>query len=329
MMSLLLGLILASGHGAPVPPVPPEPPEPPEIHMALATSLMGEGAYLGVVLKDVDADTVKAMHLKEERGALVSKVVEDSPAAKAGLKKDDVIQSLNGHDVESAAQLRRMMGEAVPGRTARLDVMRGGRELNVAVTPGKPEGPSCCMLGKGAGRGDDDVRAYAFRVKGDADKLRLKAEKLRELAEEKELESLDGLEGLEELNELDIEAPRVEKSIRIYVGGRTRLGVKLSDLTPQLAEYFGLKDRTGVLITEVMKDTPAEKAGLKAGDVLLTVGGDKVEDPGDVRESLGDREGAVELTVMRDRKELKLIADLEKGEKHRPVIMRDKQENHT
>ena len=325
MMSLLLGLILASGHGAPVPPVPPEPPDPPEIHMALASSLMGEGAYLGVILKDVDADTVKAMHLKEERGALVSKVVEDSPAAKAGLKKDDVIQSLNGHDVESAAQLRRMMGEAVPGRTARLDVMRGGRELNVAVTLGKPEGPSCCLLGKGAGRGDDEVRAYAFRLKGDSDKLRLKADKLKELAEEKELESLDDLE---DLNDLDIEAPHVEKNIRIVIGGRARLGVKLDELTPQLAEYFGLKDRTGVLVTEVMKDTPAEKAGLKAGDILLMVGGDNVEDPGDVREALGDKEGTVELTVLRDKKEVKLSVDLEKSEKPRPRHSQEKQEHH-
>jgi serine protease Do len=90
-----------------------------------------------------------------------------------------------------------------------------------------------------------------------------------------------------------------------------RLGVQTSELTPQLAEYFGTRD--GVLVTRVDPDTPAARAGLKAGDVITAVGGHQIDSAAELRRELNrsDSGAEVELTVMRDRKELTLKATIE------------------
>ncbi|MFH2035327.1 MAG: PDZ domain-containing protein, partial [Candidatus Zixiibacteriota bacterium] len=63
---------------------------------------------------------------------------------------------------------------------------------------------------------------------------------------------------------------------------RPFLGVSLQSLNEQLGEYFGVKDGEGVLITEVVKDSPAEKIGLKAGDVIIDVDGTKINKDNEV-----------------------------------------------
>lgn len=67
---------------------------------------------------------------------------------------------------------------------------------------------------------------------------------------------------------------------------RARLGVRVEELTPQLASYFGVKQGKGVLITEVEKGSPAEKAGLKAGDCIVRVGSTDVSSPFDLVRAL-------------------------------------------
>src|SRR5690606_23986457 len=58
---------------------------------------------------------------------------------------------------------------------------------------------------------------------------------------------------------------------------RGYLGVTIQDLTAELAKSFGLSDTKGVLVSQVMPDTPAEKAGIKQGDVIVSLGGKPVE----------------------------------------------------
>lgn len=82
---------------------------------------------------------------------------------------------------------------------------------------------------------------------------------------------------------------------------RPRLGVVLGDLSDQLAEYFGVEEGTGMLIERVVDDTPAARAGLEAGDVIVRVGDTAVADVGDIREALSAYESgeAVQVDVMR------------------------------
>jgi membrane-associated protease RseP (regulator of RpoE activity)/vacuolar-type H+-ATPase subunit H len=91
------------------------------------------GAYMGVDIADVTTDRLSALKLKDERGVEVTMVDQDAPAGKAGLKEHDVILSMNGTNVESGAQLRRMIRETPPGRVVTLGVSRDGQPLTLKV----------------------------------------------------------------------------------------------------------------------------------------------------------------------------------------------------
>ncbi len=93
----------------------------------------------------------------------------------------------------------------------------------------------------------------------------------------------------------------------------TYLGVTLENLNTQLGEYFGVRDGKGALIIEVTPESPAEKAGLKAGDVIVKIDGEEIEELSDVKDAVssskkGDKQ---ELTVMRDRQEKEFTLEVE------------------
>jgi membrane-associated protease RseP (regulator of RpoE activity) len=94
---------------------------------------MGGGSYLGVDTRNVTSDRLGALKLKEERGVEVTMVDQDAPAGKAGLKEHDVILSVNGTDLESVEQLRRMIRETPPGRVVTLGISRDGQPLTMKV----------------------------------------------------------------------------------------------------------------------------------------------------------------------------------------------------
>jgi serine protease Do len=107
---------------------------------------------------------------------------------------------------------------------------------------------------------------------------------------------------------------RPDIQIRPRVQDRGHLGVEMQGMTPQLAEYFGLSKRSGALVIFVFADSPAAKAGLKAGDVILSAGGETVENPLDIRRALtGKSEGVIEFRIMRDKQEQTVKVQLEKG----------------
>ena len=118
--------------------------------------------------------------------------------------------------------------------------------------------------------------------------------------------------------------PRVEVapfSNYSFFVGRPQLGISGSDLTEQLAEHFGVKQGKGVLVREVTAGSAAEKAGLKAGDVIIRVGNEEVENVSDLREELAEEageDGEVELTIVRNRAEQVVKAKLEKPKRRGP-----------
>jgi serine protease Do len=114
-------------------------------------------------------------------------------------------------------------------------------------------------------------------------------------------------------------APRLEWSLpdipRSYMGWRSSsLGVEAESLEGQLAEYFGVKE--GVLIRSVSKSSPAEKAGLKAGDVITRVDDSRISTPADISSRIrGLRGKAVPVMVMRDHKEMTLSVTIESDDR--------------
>jgi serine protease Do len=93
--------------------------------------------------------------------------------------------------------------------------------------------------------------------------------------------------------------------------GYSRAGVMVENLTPQLGEFFGVKNGQGVLVRSVEKGTPAEAAGLKAGDVIVRVEKDRIGDRGDWKVALRSYAGSkVTLGVIRDKREQSLTITL-------------------
>ncbi len=92
-----------------------------------------------------------------------------------------------------------------------------------------------------------------------------------------------------------------------------RLGIELSPIDGQMSDFFGVS--AGVLVSSVDRDSPAARAGLKAGDVVTAVNGHAVRQPGEMSNEVRNATGPIELTVVRDKKEMKVrvIPDLGGG----------------
>ena len=237
----------------------------------------GGGSYLGVYITDVGADDVSQLGLGRERGARIDDVSDDGPAQQAGLQKDDVIVGWNGSQVESAAQLKRLVTETPDGREVKLEVIRDGKKRDVTVTIAERESM---------------VRSFSFRgpgpeqMEGLVERLRSSGERMR------------------------LHAPEISGSVFALMGGG-RMGIGIQSVGDQLGEYFGLDGRDGVLVTSVEEDSPADKAGLKAGDVILSLGGEPVDGTGELALAVREADqGPIAVGILRDRKERTVTVEL-------------------
>ena len=237
----------------------------------------GEGSsWLGVETYEVSADKAKELKLTAERGVVLGKIVPDSPAAKAGLKENDVVTEINGQRVEGSTQFRRMIHEIPAGRTAQLTVWRDGRSQTLNATLGKSEERrhSLKMVTPTPG-------AFAFRIP--------------DIPEIPEIPSMDWTGGM-------------------LRGGQPRLGIDAEDLNGQLGAFFGVPDGEGILVREVNAGSAAERAGVKAGDVITSLNGDRIHSVGELREKLSarrdEKDKTVKLGVIRNKSAISLTVEL-------------------
>jgi serine protease Do len=105
--------------------------------------------------------------------------------------------------------------------------------------------------------------------------------------------------------------------------GRGRLGVRLQDLNADLATYFSVPNGKGVLIVEVEKDSPAARAGLKSGDVIVKVGDHDTFDSDDVVRAVRGEEGRVPISILRRGQKQTVTAEIERPQ-HVMRIVRDR-----
>lgn len=112
---------------------------------------------------------------------------------------------------------------------------------------------------------------------------------------------------------------------KFFAFSGSRIGVKVEDLTEQLGDYFGVKAGEGALITEVDEKGPAYKAGLKAGDVVVEVDEEKIEDTEDLISAISGKEekDKVEIKVIRDRKPQSFTVEVEKGKEQSSVYLKE------
>ncbi|MGH9539410.1 MAG: PDZ domain-containing protein, partial [Terriglobales bacterium] len=97
----------------------------------------------------------------------------------------------------------------------------------------------------------------------------------------------------------------------VVVHSSARSGLMVENLTPQLGDFFGAKNGQGVLVRSVEKGSRAEKAGFRAGDVIVKVNGESINDSGDFTHAIhGRKNSTVNVSIIRDRKEQTLTLSL-------------------
>jgi len=159
--------------------------------------------YLGVYLQEITGDLKDALGLPSLKGVLISDVVENTPASKAGLKSGDVVLEFDGKEVEDLQSFRIHVASTQVGKTVKMKIFRDSRKKMISVKMG--EFP----------------------------------EKLSSATDEEKEES--------------------------------ELGLKVIDVTDSQAERFNLETKSGVVVIAVTINSPAEEAGIRVGDVILTI----------------------------------------------------------
>lgn len=222
----------------------------------------GGGSYLGIDTRDITSDRLSALHLKEERGVEITMVDQDAPAGKAGLKEQDVILTVNGNNVESVEQLRRMIHEIPAGRDISLGISRNGQPMTVKVQLADRKKAFSYSYGP-------DDKTFAFTMPP-----------------------------MPKIPDIDIPVSVV------MVHSSMRSGLMVENITPQLGDFFGAKNGQGVLVRSVEKGSRADKAGFRAGDVIVKINGESVHDSGDFSHALrSSKNNTASISIIRDKKE--------------------------
>lgn len=220
-----------------------------------------DGAWLGVTIQDLDESLRESMDLGDVEGVLVNGVNDESPAEKAGIEEGDVITAVDGKKVSTTPELVDAVRSKKPGTEVKITLVRDGKDESLKATL--------------AERPDDlDVvgKFIPFEGSGTAPE-----------AIDKYLRAL--------------EIPQIDLGLSGW-GGRGRLGVYVQDLSDGLAEYFGVPEGKGVLVQDVVEDSPAQKAGIKAGDVIVKIGDERVADSQELIEAIGEMEASQETSVV-------------------------------
>jgi serine protease Do len=183
--------------------------------------------WLGIGIQDLGAGLWKALNLASADGAIVTTVNEGSPAARAGLKEDDVVLAIDGEKVLNRSGLTRLVAFKRPDSTVKLTVVRAGKTLEVPVTIGvRPDLENLGPVGPRSSAGSD-------------------------------------------------------------ASTRQRIGLAFDNVDPRMADATGLP-RAGALVVEVSPGSPAEKAGLSRGLVVIEVNHKPIRGRDDLAAALKD-----------------------------------------
>ena len=227
-------------------------------------------SYLGIGVQEVNAERAKALNMKEERGAEVTSVEENSPAAKAGIKEHDVVLEYNGQAVEGIEQLTRMVHETPADRQVKLVVWRNGKNETLTATIAISN--SGFSMGR-SGTGNE----FTFTMP-----------------------------------EMRVNPPQIVIPRMVMIYQNPLLGIEGEEMgkEAQFAEFLGVKE--GVLVKSVAKDSAAEKAGIRAGDVVVKIGDASVKTPAEITNTLrNNTNSTVMVTVVRNKKEMPVTVTIE------------------
>ena len=245
-------------------------------------ALSGRGSYLGVGLLELDAERAQQLRMESPNGVEISSVVKDSPAEDAGLLKGDVILEFRGETVVGTDHFVRLVRETPVGRKASVRVWRSGAQMDLTVTVGR--------------RQDAPRSVYSLRLECDD-------------GENCHHPGID----FTMPRFFDFDMPRPTMAFKSGVLGAELEGLKNKG---QLASFFGVE--SGALVRSVDAGSPAARAGLKAGDVIISVDGKPADNANKVSKLLrsAGSDKAVAVEVMRNRAKKTLTLEASRRGSH-------------
>jgi serine protease Do len=280
-LSLLAVIILAVSSALAQEPAPPTAPEPPdESGDQNFEFFLGGDGFLGVYAENLSRENMSRYRMNQVRGVGVTRIVKDSPAEKAGLRKDDVILRVDGENITSVRKLNRIVSELAPDQSVKITVSRGGSEQDIIATIGKRS--NTLFANDLFGKNQPQIWKWE---RGEPKGWKFEMPPLT-------MDNGNLFSDGDLFNNRDL----------FWLANGRRIGVSTMALNKQLADYFGIAGGKGALVTSVTEDGPAAKAGVRAGDVITAVDGEAVDSPGDIARVINrKKEGDVTLTIVRNK----------------------------
>lgn len=258
----------------------------------------GNQTWLGIAVTDVNQAKATELKLPGVYGAIVVSVMPGSPAAKAGIEKNDVILEFAGQRVRSVLQLRRLVKETPPDRAVSIKISRRGK-LQTLQAKIENRGPSATLKLPGL-KAWQRLSPHIYGPKGG----------IKPMPQKPFLEPMPKfyLGPLPNPKSPPVEPqpkgkimpmPWARPFIIPFSTQDNPLGISGRDLTSQWARFYGVSEGHGVLIRRVTPGGPASVAGLKAGDVIVSVGSQQIWSMAELRRALQFRQNTLHWVTLR------------------------------
>ncbi len=263
--------------------------------------LLAPTSYVGVGIMEVGPDVAHEIGLLDAHGVEISSVASGSPAERGGLEPGDVVVTYRGERVHGIQHFARLVRETPVGNVVELGVMRGRERRSVRVEiAGRDRAATVRGALEDAWRrlGTEPDRAAAAKEA---------AEDVARSVESAVREQLDELRKLLAEKGICEDCPAIGlPTVRIALTSHG-IGAELEGVEGQLARFLGAAE--GVLVRHVRDGSPAQEAGLRAGDLILSVGERSVREPRDVARAMRawDGDGDIPVEVLRDREKTALL----------------------
>ncbi len=219
----------------------------------------------------------------EEGNVEIVRVDKESPAEMAGLERRDIILEIEGETLTSSQMLVNEIRKRKPGQNIALKIERRGKTKDI------------------------DVRLGEYSERDIKRELELKFPRLFP-PEPPEPPSPPKA----------VKPPKIEIFPRGWES-RKYIGVYLEELNEELSHHFGVEEGIGLLVSKISEESPAEKAGLEVGDVIIKADGERVESVRELSELIQDKEKGdkVEIEFLRDKKKKKVKVEIDEEETSR------------